>query len=73
MAKLGASSDDGLVLHDSPHVGLFGLLRSDTANTFLPSEVISFILASSSSVCFCSLFSRQLCNQKKTILTVLSK
>jgi len=34
MVKLEASSNDGLVLHDSPHVGLFDLLRSDVVNTF---------------------------------------
>jgi len=34
LAKLGASSDDGFVLHDSPPTGLFELLRSDVAGTF---------------------------------------
>jgi len=34
MAKLGVSSDDGLVLHDSSLVGLFDLLRSDATDTF---------------------------------------
>jgi len=38
MAKLGASSDDDLVFHDSPPNGLFGLLRSDVADTFYLQE-----------------------------------
>jgi len=32
--KLGASSDDGLVLHDSSPAGLFDLLISDATGTF---------------------------------------
>jgi len=36
MAKLGAASDDDIVIHSSPSTDLLGLIRSDAMETYFP-------------------------------------